>query len=163
MARAGSEEQLRIWYVGPAGISNTTSPTAAEINAGVDLTGFLTRDGLDTPLKGNTLDSSDVSSKYNTTAGGTYGGDPITATFHRDATYASDTAFTTLTRGLTGYFVVCRFFGAGTGSMTAGKKVEVWPIEIIAREAVKIAKDETQKVMVTCAVPTTPKLDQTVA
>lgn len=163
MAREGSEENVRVWYVGPSGIANTTAPTAAEINAGVDLTTFITRDGLDTPLKGNVRDGADISSLYNATSGGTYGGDPIVLTMFRDAVYADDDAFTTLTRGLTGFIVICRFFGAGTGNIAASAKVEVWPIEVISREPMKIAKDENQKIMVTCAVPSTPKLDQTVA
>ena len=159
MAREGSEENVRVWYVGPSGIANPAAPEDTEINAGVDLSPFLTRDGLDTPLKGNTRDASDITSLYNSTSAGTYGGDPITLVLYRDAVYADDDAYTTLTRGLTGFLVICRFFGAGTGNIAAAARVEVWPIEVLSREAMKTAQDENQKVTVTCAVPDPPNID----
>lgn len=159
MAREGAEENVRVWVGGPSAIANPAAPTAAEINAMVDITGFLTRDGLDTPLKGNTRDAADVSSLYNATSAGTYGGDPITLVCFRDAVYADDDAWTTLVRGFAGYAVVCRFFGAGTGNIAATARVEVWPIEVLSREPMKIAQDENQKFTATCAIPEPPNID----
>jgi hypothetical protein len=49
----------------------------AEINAGVDLTVKLRRDGVSTPLDGKAADNSDISSPYDKTVAATFGGAPI--------------------------------------------------------------------------------------
>lgn len=149
MPRVGSTGVLDLYYVPTIG--NKAAPTVAEIAAGTELTGFLRRDGLSTPASGNTIDVSDVSDRYNSTGTGTYGGDPITATFYRDSVSGDDDAWTALPRDTTGYFVISRF-----GGVTATKRVEVWPIEVIAREMNDIADNEAQRFTVTCAVPTPP-------
>ena len=157
MSRTASVGVLKIRYV-PT-IANKAAPTVAEINAGVDLSSQLTRDGLATPSKGSTIDASDISDAFNSTAAGPYGGDPITAKFHRDAVTGSDTAWSTLPRLTAGYFVVGRF---GL-TPSAGQRVEVWPITVISREMADTAENETEKFTVTCAVPTPPNDNAVVA
>lgn len=160
MARQGSTGQIRLWYV-PT-ISNKAAPTTSEINAGTDLTPQLVRDGLNTPASGQTMDAADASDAYNTTAPGTYGGDPITATFHRNDTGGSDTAWSTLTRTTAGYFVVRRFGGSST-AIASSQKVEVWPITVISREMAPIADNQTQRFTATSAVTSPPNDNATVA
>ncbi|HXH57724.1 hypothetical protein [Iamia sp.] len=150
MARRGSTEVIRVWYV--ATLATPSAPSAAAVTAGVDLTPFLTRDGLTTPNSGSTLDVSDASSRQNKTAAGTFGGDPIELKLNRDDTPANDTAWVTLPRGTAGYIVVRRFGGSAVAA-TAAQKVEVWPVEVISRENAPIAENAKQMFTARCAIP----------
>ena len=53
-------------------VADPTAPTVAELTAGTDITPFLS--SIDTPLDGDAVDSSDLSSAFNKTVAGTYGG-----------------------------------------------------------------------------------------
>lgn len=160
MARKQATGNLRIWFV-PT-IASTSAPTVAEINAGWDLTGFLRRDGLKRPQDANTVDASDVSSLYNKTATGTYGGTPMELQFYKDDTPANDTAFAQLVpRTTAGYFVI-RPFG-GSAAVATGNKVEVWTVEIASRSMNDIAQDENQRFTVMAPVTAAPVDPATVA
>lgn len=164
MARRGSVGVLSLHYV--ATIAAQNAPTVAEIGAGIDLTDFLVRDGLATPFAGQTIPASTMADRYNTTVPGTYGGDPVTATLHRDDTAASDTAWTTLVEDVAGFFVIRRFGGAtrkSSDAMVAAQRVEVWPIRVISREMMPTAENELQRFHVSCAVPLPPSRDALVA
>lgn len=137
-------------------IADTAAPTVAEITAGTALEGFLSRDGLDTPQDGSTIDLADAGSTYNKTGAGSYGGQPVSLKCFRDDT--TDTAWDTLPRETTGYLVVARF-----GSLAATETVEVWPITVIARAMEAIADNEAPKFTVTCAVHDDPELDAVIA
>jgi hypothetical protein len=155
MARRGSTEEIRVWFT--ATVADQDAPTETEINSsGTDLTPFMRRDGLSTPLSGNTIDNSDAASLYNKTSLGSYGGDPLTLTLYRDDT--TDTAWTTLPRTTTGNIIVRRFGGSDVAAANTDQ-VEVWPIEVISREMADIANDENQRFVVTCAVPGEPSID----
>lgn len=159
MARKQAVGNLRIWFV-PT-IASTAAPTVAEINAGVDLTGQLRRDGLKRPQDANTVDASDVSSLYNKTATGTYGGTPMELQFYRDDT--TDTAWNTLIpRATSGYFVI-RPFGGSLAAIASGQKVEVWQVEIASRSMNDIAQDENQRFTIVAPVLATPVDPATVA
>lgn len=160
MSRYGSTGVIQLHYV--PSIADKTAPTTTEIDAGTDLSGFLLRDGLSTPLPGSTMDTADVSSDYSKTGRGSFGAEPISVTLHRDD--AADTAWDTLPRATTGFLVVARQGGSGAGGdLAAGDPVEVWDIDVISREPVDIADNQTQRFVATCAVPDTPELDAVVA
>lgn len=160
MARIGSTGNIQLHYV--ATIADISAPTVAEIAAGVDLTEQLLRDGLSLPQSGNTVDVAGAASKYNATDAGTYGGDPITASFFRDSVAASDDAWDALPRGTRGYFVVSRFEGSDQ-ALAAADRVEVWPIVVISRSNRDIEQDGAYRFDVTCGVPTEPDDDAVVA
>jgi hypothetical protein len=158
MSRKMPIGNIKVWFLAtpPA---NKAAPTTTEINAGVDLTAFLQRDGLKTPKKGNTVDIADISDPYNSTSPGTYGGDPITLGLFRDDT--TDTAWTTLLpvsagapNGTSGAFVIRRF-GGSTVAIAAGHKVEVWPVSVISAENNDTGETPTA-FTVTCAVTSPP-------
>lgn len=157
MARKNSTGVLELHWA-PT-IADVTAPTVTEIGAGVELTAWLTRDGLTTPQEGSTADAGDVSSRYNKTVSGSYGGQPLVMKFHRDSVAANDDAWDTLPRGTGGYIVINRF---GV-TIAAAAVVEVWPIDVISREMLPIADNETQKFQVTAAVPSEPADDAVVA
>lgn len=150
MARKGSVGEIKVWYV-PT-IANRAAPTTAELTAGTDLTPFLRRDGLQTPNPGTTIDASDVSSLQNKNLPGSYGGDNVTIQAYRDDT--TDTAWTTLTRGASGYIVVRRF-GGSTVAAASANKVEVYPGAVISREPSASGDNEAQRFTVTWAVSDT--------
>ncbi|MDX1407625.1 MAG: hypothetical protein R3330_05810, partial [Saprospiraceae bacterium] len=81
-----SNGEVRIYFVST--IADPSAPTVAEITAGDDVTPYLS--SLDTPLDGNAPDASDLSSAFNKTVAGKYGGN-VTAQMYRDDT--TDTAF----------------------------------------------------------------------
>lgn len=160
MSRLGSTGEIQVWYA--PSVADKSAPTIAEKNAGVNLTGALLRDGLSLPQSGNTIDVAGAASKYNATDAGTYGGDPITASFFRDSVAANDDAWDTLPRGTRGYFVVSRFEGSES-ALGAGDRVEVWPIVVISRSNRDIEQDGAYRFDVTCGVPTEPDDDAVVA
>lgn len=136
MARRGSTGVIKAWFV-PT-VVNISAPTVAEITAGTDLTGHLTRDGLATPSSGSTTDVSDASSRQNKRAAGSFGGDDWTVTLYRDDVAGNDTAWALLVRDLAG-FIVIRRFGGSDVAVAAAQKVEVAPIVVISRQMANIA------------------------
>jgi hypothetical protein len=164
MSRIASTGVIALKFVPTIG--SKTAPTVAEIAAGTDLTALLTRDGLTTPSDGSTIDVAGANDRYNATASGSYGGQPITAKFFRDTVTGTDTAWTTLPRQTTGYLVIRRFGGSTNSSgdaFAAAQKVEVWPIDVLSRTMLPIADNEAQKFEVQCAVPSAPEQNATVA
>lgn len=159
MARRPSTGVIRVQFV-PT-IASTSAPTATEINAGTDLTPFMTPDGLDTPLNGSTIDVQAANDRYKATAPGSYGGDPITFRGYRDD--ATDTAYTTLARDTSGYLVVRRFAATSGTAIASSQKVEVWPVTVISNNPVPTADNEAQKFECTMSVQPAPTLNATVA
>ena len=121
-------ETLECWYV--ATIAVLTAPTAAELNAGTDLTGFIVDNGLDIPESGRTVDSSDGSSRRDKTVAGTYGGDEGSVEFHREKPAAQDTAWATLPRSTAGYLAVAPYGLATPGTFAIADVVDIIPIEV---------------------------------
>lgn len=160
MARFIPDGTLRVSFV--ATIADTDAPTLVEINAGEDATGFLR--ALSTPLEGSIVDVSDVSSKYNKTASGTYGGQPVNAEFYRDDEQTDDTIWNLLTRGTATNIVIARRGGGGTGGVIdTGDYVDVWPVEVITRNPADYSRNEPTGFTVEFAVPEEPSEDVTVA
>lgn len=158
MVRVLGAGVYELFYV--AAVTDATAPSVAELNAGIDLTGFLIDGTLDTPLEGSIVDESDVSSDFNKTGPGTYGGDALAAEFYRDNT--TDTAWTTLARAVRGYMAITRFGRAGT-AWASGDTLELWPITVISRNMMVPARNEKQRFRVMCAVPGIPLEDYTLA
>lgn len=163
MARVASTEVLRLQFV-PT-IASQAAPTVAELTAGTDLTPWLTPDGLNTPLNGSTIDVQAANSRYKATAPGSFGGDPITAKFFRDdaTSGGADTAYTTLPRLTTGYFVIRRMGPTSATAFAAAQKVEVWPITVISSNPMATADNEAQKFEVSCSVQPAPSITGVVA
>jgi hypothetical protein len=139
----------------PAGYSSSAAiagsgvtVTELELDASTNLTPFVV--SLTASAQGNTvpipsLDSTFDRSIYGTTQA-TFQGD-----FYRDTT--ADTAWTTLTRGTSGYMLVSRFGGTGTNKVPrAGQTVEVWPIQITQRAGSQLTSNQAQTFTVNAAV-----------
>jgi hypothetical protein len=160
MPRIASTGNIQLHYL-PA-VADKAAPTVTEIGAGVDLTDFLLRDGLSLPLDGNTIDVAGAAERYNSTDAGTFGGNPIRASFFRDSDDAEDLAWDTLPRGTRGFFLVSRFEGSDE-TLATGDRVEVWPIVVISRSHRDIEQDGAYRFDVSCAVPTPPDDDAVIA
>lgn len=152
---------IQVHYV--ADIANEAFPTLTEISGGTDLTAFLR--SIDTPLEGNLVDAATADSAFNSTVRGTYGGQPVAAEFTRDSNpYGTgDTAWNLLPFGTTGFFVVARRGGSGTdGALQHGNKVDVFPIDVTARNPAPYGRNELSRFMVQAGVPTPPTFDAVV-
>lgn len=106
-------------------IASQNAPTAAELNAGIILTSFLTADGF-TGFQPETadVDTSSLDSTFNTTRNGrTSFGSPVLRLKKQSGT---DTVYTTLVRDAAGYVVVRRSVSSSTAWTTA-QAVQVYP------------------------------------
>ncbi len=142
-------------------IAILTAPTAAELNAGVDVTNYLPDGGLSTPFDGSIVDIADMSSKFNKTAAGTFGGQPLSMEMFRDD--AIDTAWTTLVRGFVGFAAIARFALATAGTWAISDIVDVWPIEVITRNPADLVRNEAQRFTSESAVTEVPTEDFVIA
>lgn len=165
MTRLIGAENLELFFAPSGYASDDQAPTATELNDAsvIELTDFLTDGGLTTPLDGSIVDSADMGSKFNKTASGTYGGQPVTAEFYRDFPAAGDTAWATLPRGTNGYFIIARGGLATPGTFAIADEIESWQIEIVTRNPADVARNEMQKFTVECAVPAVPLEDFAIA
>lgn len=157
------DEKIQVWIVDD--IDDISAPTLTEIQAGTEVTGYLR--SLSTPLASNPVDSSTAESRYNTTASGTYGGQPVTGTFTRDDVYADDDAWTLLERGLETNLVICDRGGSGAAypdnpnrlQLAVGDRVDVWPIEVMSRERGDYSRNSLVEFNFSASVPTPPAED----
>lgn len=85
-----------------------TGPTQAEVQAGVNLTPYII--SINASTRGNIVQTPDFSTRFETNIPGT-----VTSTFESDMYRddSADTAWLTLPRATSGYFVISRFGGKG--------------------------------------------------
>lgn len=139
--------------------SSSLVPTTAEVAAAIDLTPLVM--SVNASARGNTVPTPAFDSLFETSIPGTTQA-TFEADFYRDDT--TDTAWSTLTRGAQGYFIISRFGGAGTKHKPiAADKVEVWPVAIISRTMANMASNTVLSFTVSCSVPKEPNESATVA
>lgn len=163
MARVIPNEECWVGFVttAPAGLDDS-EVTAAEIGAATNLTPLLST--INPSAQGNVIPTPSLDSLFETSTVGTSQAN-FTADFYRDDT--ADTAWTTLTRGVKGYFIIGRFSLSGT--TTAGKPepdtgddIEIWPVIVSSRASQPLANNTVQQFSITCAVFVEPKEDAVV-
>lgn len=152
MARLIPNENTQVVFVSSI-VASDLEPTVAEITGGVDLTEFLVT--IDASTSGNTVPTPSFASLFETSISGTVSAS-FTAEFYRDD--ETDTAWTTLPRATSGYFVISRFgFGGATkADPVATDVVEVWPVLITARSAMSLTNNEVQRFGIESSVPEEP-------
>lgn len=129
MARYPFEEFTRVhWVPGEAGIANIAAPTVAEINAGTDITCFLTKDGLNPGGSTNKVDSAGLCSRVDSQTVGSVGYD-FSLKLFRDNAVGGDDAWDLAVWGSEGYLVVRRGVPYAT-AFAAGQKVEVYDAQM---------------------------------
>lgn len=124
-------------------LSSKTSPTATQINAGVDITPWIVPDGLDVSPDQNFVDVSTLADKSELQD---FGKSKLDAsiTMKRDST---DTGFTTFASQPEGYIVIRRGVATGT-TFTAAQKCEVYHVKASRRFPIKPAANDMEKFMV---------------
>ena len=154
MARLISNGEVRVGWA--TAVVDPDNPTNAEVSGSTDITGFLST--LDTPLDGDAVDSSDLSSAFNKTVAGKFGG-TVSGSMYRDDT--ADTAFDLFPRNTTG-FIIVRRFGGSTVALTTGDDVDVWNLRVITRSDASLDDNSVQAFTVTYAALDEPSIDVTV-
>lgn len=131
-------------------IANVSAPTVAELNAGVDLEGRLTADGLNISGDTASVDTSKLNSSVNSE---TIGRDSYTVslTYVRGSGTEAEDVQDALVRGAAGYLVV-RSNVVSTTAWAAAQEVEVYPVMCKRPIRNTPAPNSSQTVVVALAV-----------
>ena len=116
--------RMRVFWV--TTLSSVTSPTATQINAGTELTAAL-KGPPDTPRSGNVADDSDLASRVDKQAQGTITLGASTLMLKR--TLATETAYSAVAEGASGFLVVLRKGTAGA-SPAADDVADVFTVDV---------------------------------
>lgn len=155
MSRFVYEGKTKVAWV--TTLSSQSTPSAAVINAGTDLTNFVTKDGVAVNINTNNVDSATIAEIFDAQVVGSYGADVQLTMFRDDS---ADTAFTTCVYGTTGYLVIRRFIATASAWAT-GQKVEVWPAQMHQPAPENSATNTQVKFMESFAITSTPTLTAT--
>lgn len=141
------------------GVTNFAAPTAAEINAAIDVTDYLVN--INATTTGNTVPTPRLKSLFETSIPGTAAAQ-FTGEFYRDD--ENDLAWLTFPRRTSGSMLIKRFGGTGTSFKPAvGQTVEVWPITVVSRAGSALQSGSAQMFTLTGSVPKEPAEDAIVA
>lgn len=157
MAKYSNDGQIRVQVV--TTIANQAAPTAAELNAGTHITGFLSKDGLTTPADQNNVDVGTLAETFNAQVPGTFGG-AIEMTGLRDN--AADTLWNLITYNLARFVVVRRGLPTAT-AFAAAQSVEVYPVQFHEPVPDQTGGDEVSRFNISAPVTAQPNLKATVA
>lgn len=165
MARLTANEDV---YVGFAATIADAAlvPTAAEVAAATNLTGFIV--SLDSSTRGNQVPTPSLDTNFETSIAGTVSA-TFTAEFYRDD--ATDTAWDTLPRGTVGYFVVSRYGASGSDTGVnpntplplAADVVEVWPVTVLSRSSTPLSSNDAQRFQLECSIVEEPNENATIS
>lgn len=140
-------------------VSSYTSITAAECNAGTDLTSYI-RTLPDIPRTANLVDVATLDSKFEKRQVGTRGGDVITLEILRDN--ETDTAYTTLVEDTAGYLIVARKGLATPGTFATSDIVDVFPVTVASVADGNPGRNDPDFAVVELAVTSDPSRNQTI-
>ena len=158
MATYSADGKVKVGWV--TTLSSTTSPTATQITAGVDLENNITPDGLNLSSSQAKTDTTSLASTFNTYV-------PGRTDFDAELTLALDDSSTTVydalkTPGTAGYLVVR--YGVSTATdWTAAQKVDVYPATIGQHMKNSVAANELQTYRVPLFITASPSFNSTVA
>jgi hypothetical protein len=158
MARIIADGEVRLhWVPGAAGITDPAAPTVAELATGQDVTPFFS--SFDTPLDGEATPAADLSSAFNKTVAGTFGGNVAVDSYRESVT---DTAWGLWPRLTEGFFVIRRFGGSDV-AIVATDEVEVYKIRVVTRSPATLDRGSVQMFNISAAVQEEPELEAVVA
>lgn len=160
MADVFADGNTRVAFV-PA-IASIAAPTTTELNAGTLLQSVMTADGL-MGFEATTaeVDTTSLASTFNTK---TIGRDDFSGTGLRikKQTYGSDTVFTLLTRGTSGYIVIRRGV-VETTAWTSTQAIEVYPVTCGQTKYLPPEANSVQKYEIPTPITSAPNLRAAVA
>lgn len=150
MARRTYDYYTKVAYCTTLTVS---APTTIQLNAGTDLSTFITKDGLRPGGSQNKVDQGDISTLFSAETIGTWKSD-FELMCYRD--FASDDAWDALdTIGEVGFIVVRRGVAHST-AWASSQDVEVYPVQVGTRIMGNSAADENQKFSVKFGVTAEP-------
>lgn len=142
------EENTRVVFC--TSIADIGGPSTTELNAGDDLSPFITKDGISTPSNQNMVDAATITEHFDRQRVGSYGG-PIQLTMKRNDDQAED-PYELFAWGTEG-FIVIRYGVPYSTTWANGQRVEVYPVEahepIMANSAANEQAKFTQQFAVT--------------
>lgn len=161
MAKFITAENAEVWFV-PA-VASAGAMTVVEGDAGQRLTDFITG-GFQADFASNLVDAGTLTSAFNSTVAGTYGGgtNTISGLLYDDTT---NTAWDTLPRGTAGFFVVSL---AGTANQSGaawatGDVYDLFPAEVVSRTYPDLTRDALVAFDVEYAITSAPTYQGTAA
>jgi hypothetical protein len=157
MARYTPDGLTSLWWV--TTIANPSAPTAVEILAGVNLSGFLAAEGFDNGPSTNLVDAAGLADTVDLQAVGTYGFKPKVTLFRDDTT---DTALNTLVYRAAGFWVLREKVAVAT-AIASSQKVDVYPATLQQPMKAAYTKNEMQKFSSEAALTAAPRFAVTVA
>jgi len=158
MARKQPTGEIRVWWVTTI---TPTAPTAAQINAGVNITVDMKRSGLKTPRSANAVDASTVASMDNLQSVGTKNNGPYVVNGLRDSVTGSEIAYNALAEDAVGYLVI-RWFGGSGVTAAIGNVVDVLAGTVAVRAKDDIAENENYAFTAEIMATSPPVRDVTV-
>jgi hypothetical protein len=157
MARYANDGMIRIQVV--TTIANIAAPTTSELNAGTDITNFVTKDGLTVPSEQNNVPNSSLAETFDSQLPGSFGG-ALTMTGIRDA--ATDTFWNLVVYNTQFYLVVRRGIATAT-AFSSSQKVEVYPATWHEPVPMATASNEQGKFNAAAPVRSQPNLKASIA
>jgi hypothetical protein len=157
MSRIVFDGNYHVYWLA-ASPANAAAPTMAELNAGVDITGFVPKDGFNPGVSNSRVTGGDLAGKFVDEGMGTWSSQ-LEITAYLDSVIGSDTAYNTLTDFATGAIVVTPY-----AVKAAGQRAYVWPdVELGVRKPMQTGENTRQKFSVDVAVRKQPNMAALVA
>lgn len=145
MADLLGDGNVKVTFVaGDGAIASISAPTAAVLNAGIDLQTVITKEGLEINPEQSPVDNTSLASRAETEDGGTVKHE-VTLTYKRQQASVDDIGWTTLVPGTLGYLAVRRNLAHET-AWAAGQEVEVYPVRCGTRNRQAPRLNEPQTV-----------------
>lgn len=108
-------------------LSSLSTPSAAQLNAGVDLQTVITKEGLDIKPDQSAVDNTNLASTSETERAGTTKYE-IELTIKRQVASVDDIGYNTLVAGQDGFLAVRRNLTHST-AWASGQKAEIYPVQ----------------------------------
>lgn len=160
MARLVYEGRTKVYWatVAPA---NLDAPTAAEVGAAIDLSPFITKDGVSVGLTQNKVDSATINETFNAQVMGSWGADVQLKMKRDDATETN--GYDLIVQNTNGFLYIARQNADPDTDPVATDKIEVWPAEMGEPLMENSATDTEQAFMAPFAITSAPHLRAVVA
>lgn len=156
-------DELEKWRFVPT-ITTVSAPTAAQMAAGTDITAAISSvSGFQ--KSGSTVPTPDMSTRFTKTVSGRTTADDSSIEFYRgdDATDVEEVVRALLPEGGSGYICRSHPVNGAPAAITAGAKVDVWPVRVSGNNTAPPAFDEPAKFTVSFSHPVAPVLGATIA
>ena len=151
-----NDGMIRVQWVVTLG--SITSPTATQLNAGTNLSPFITKDGLTVPADQNNVDVAVLSDTFDSQVVGSFGG-AIEMTGVRN--FGADTFWDLCVYATVGFLAIRRG-SAAAAVFAAAQKVEVYPVQMHQPVPSQTGGNTVGQFTITMPVTSQPELKATV-